>query len=169
MPQDISIFDIVSIALILILAIKGVINGFIKEVAGLVGLVGGIFIASRYAHVAGAFIDTNIYKIQNAASLYIVGFIVTLIGFWILSLFIGFIITHMLKISALGGLDKIAGFFVGGSKIFFMFSILVATLSHIEFVKTKMDSVMEKSFVYPVFLEVGEYILKEAPKPTLQE
>jgi len=167
--ENISIFDIISLSLILILGIKGVINGFIKEVSGLVGIVGGVFIASRYAQQAGSFIDENIYQIQNSASLYLIGFIVVLLGFWLISIFIGYILANLLKMSGLGGLDKLAGFLIGSAKIFFIFSILAITLSNIEFIKTKVDTLLEKSFMYPIFVDVGNYIVKQNTNDIIQK
>ena len=158
--ENISIFDIISLSLIFILGIKGVINGFIKEVFGLVGIVGGIFIASRFAEQMGKLIDTNLYKLESSATLYLVGFIAVLIVFWILSLFIGHLLESLIKMSGLGAIDKLAGFVVGSAKIFLVFSILAVTLSNIEFIKEKADEYMEKSFMYPIFVETGAYIVK---------
>ncbi|MFK5881535.1 MAG: CvpA family protein [Sulfurospirillum sp.] len=157
---NISLFDIISLSLILILGIKGIINGFIKEVFGLIGIVGGIFLASRYAVGAGVFIQNNFYNFENKASLYLIGFIAVLISFWILSIFLGFIIARLLKISGLGGLDKLLGFFVGSLKIFLVFSILAIALSNIAFIKSRTDKYMNKSFMYPIFIETGRYIVK---------
>ncbi len=158
--ENISLFDIISLSLILILGIKGIINGFIKEVFGLVGIVGGIFLASRYAQDAGNFIENNFYNFENKASLYLIGFIAVLILFWILSIFLGFIIAKLLKMSGLGGLDKLLGFVVGSLKIFLVFSILAIALSNIAFIKSRTDKYMNKSFMYPIFIEVGRYIVK---------
>ncbi len=158
--ENISLFDIISLSLILILGIKGVINGFIKEVAGLIGIVGGIFLASRYAKVAGSLIDSNIYHLQNKASIYLIGFIAVLLLFWLLSIFLGFIFARLLKMSGLGGLDKLAGFLIGSLKIFLVFSILAIALSNIAFIKSRTDKYLNKSFMYPVFVEVGRYIVK---------
>ncbi len=158
--ENISLFDIISLSLILILGIKGVINGFIKEVFGLIGIVGGIFLASRYAQNAGEFIQNNFYNFENKASLYLIGFIAVLILFWIFSIFLGFIIAKLLKMSGLGGLDKLFGFLVGSLKIFLVFSILAIALSNIAFIKSRTDKYMNKSFMYPIFIEVGRYIVK---------
>jgi membrane protein required for colicin V production len=158
--ENISIFDIISLSLIFILGIKGVMNGFIKEVFGLVGIVGGIFIASRFAEQMGQLIDANLYKLESSATLYLVGFIAVLIIFWILSLFVGHLLESLIKMSGLGAIDKLAGFAVGSAKIFLVFSILAVTLSNIEFIKTKADEYMEKSFMYPIFVETGAYIVK---------
>ena len=45
-------FDIIVIALVLILGVKGIINGLIKETFGLIGLIGGLVVASRFSDVA---------------------------------------------------------------------------------------------------------------------
>ncbi len=158
--ENISLFDIISLALILILGIKGIINGFIKEAFGLIGIVGGIFLASRYAQNAGEIVQNNFYNFENKASLYLIGFISVLILFWLLCIFLGFIIAHLLKMSGLGALDKLAGFFVGSLKIFLVFSILAIALSNIAFIKSRTDKYMSKSFMYPIFIEVGRYIVK---------
>ncbi|WP_331775664.1 CvpA family protein [Sulfurospirillum sp. 1612] len=158
--DQVSIFDIVSLSLILILGIKGVINGFIKEVFGLIGIVGGIYVATRFAETTGQFIDTNIYAFGNKASLYLIGFIATLLLVWILSIIIGYILSHLLKASGLSGLDKLAGFLVGSLKIFLVFSILAIALTNVEFVRSRIQKYMDKSFMYPIFLETGKYIVK---------
>lgn len=158
--ENISIFDIISISLIFILGIKGVMNGFIKEVFGLVGIVGGIFVASRFAEQMGQLINKNLYQLDSSSTMYLVGFIAVLIVFWILSLFIGHLLESLIKMSGLGAIDKLAGFIVGSAKIFLVFSILAVTLSNIEFIKDKADEYMQKSFMYPIFVETGAYIVK---------
>ena len=158
--ENISIFDIISLSLIFLLGIKGVINGFIKEVFGLVGIVGGIFVASRFADQMGQLINQHLYQLESSATLYLVGFIAVLILFWVFSLFIGHLLESLIKMSGLGGIDKLAGFLVGSAKIFLVFSILAVTLSNIEFIKTQADEYMEKSFMYPIFIETGAYIVK---------
>jgi len=158
--ENLSIFDIISLSLIFILGIKGVINGFIKEVFGLIGIVGGIFIASRFAEEMGNLISQNIYKLDNNATLYLIGFISVLIIFWVLSIFVGHLLESLIKMSGLGAIDKLAGFIVGSAKIFLVFSILAVTLSNIEFIRTKANEYMDKSFMYPIFVETGRYIVK---------
>lgn len=158
--ENISIFDIISLSMIFILGIKGIINGFIKEVFGLVGIVGGIFLASRFAQDMGLLISKNIYQLESDASIYLFGFIAVLLLFWILSLFIGHLLESIIKMSGLGAIDKLAGFAIGSAKIFLVFSILAVTLSNIVFIKEKAEEYMQKSFMYPIFIETGKYIIK---------
>ena len=43
--QDIEVFDLVIILITLLLGLKGLFRGLIKEVFGIVGIVGAIFVA----------------------------------------------------------------------------------------------------------------------------
>ncbi len=158
--EHFSLFDVISISLILILGIKGVINGFVKEVFGLVGIIGGIYFASRYAPEAGALIDANLFKFSNQASMYLTGFVAVLILFWISSIFLGYIVAQALSLSGLSSIDKLAGFAVGSLKIFFVFSIFTVTLNNIEFIKNRLEPYVQKSVMFPIFSEAGHYIVK---------
>lgn len=80
---DFNYFDAVIASIVIILGIKGMMNGFIKEFFGLVGLVGGVYIAARMAHTAGEFIDKNLYHMENSTVLQLVGFIAILALVWI--------------------------------------------------------------------------------------
>jgi len=42
-------FDLAIGSIVLILGLKGLMSGFIKELFGLAGLVGGVYFGSRYA------------------------------------------------------------------------------------------------------------------------
>lgn len=157
---NVSMFDIISLALVLILGIKGIINGFVKEVFGLLGIIGGIYFASRYAPIAGQMINDHLFAFGNQASLYLFGFIAVLIVVWITCIFLGYLIAQALSISGLSMIDKLAGFAIGSMKIFLVFSVLAVTLSNIEFIKSRMEPYVAKSMMFPLFLEMGKYIVK---------
>jgi membrane protein required for colicin V production len=53
--MDLNYFDIIAAAIILLLGLKGIVNGFFKEIFGLVGIIGGIFIASRFGPDVGQY------------------------------------------------------------------------------------------------------------------
>jgi len=160
-------FDLVTLALILFLGIKGIINGFMKEFFGLLGIIGGIYFASRYAPNAGELINQHVYAFGNQASMYLFGFITVLIIFWISCIFVGYLIAQALSLSGLGMLDKLAGFVVGSAKIFLVFSVLTVALSNIEFIKTKMEPYVANSMMFPLFLKTGQYIVKLDTKDVL--
>ena len=159
-----NIFDGAIIAITLILAIKGYFNGVIKEVAGLIGIIGGLYFASKFFHEAGVYINENLFLIPNKSAVDLVGFIVVFVGFWISVVFIGFLLGKILKLSALGGLDRILGFIFSGAKFFFLVSIIIAMLSQIAFIREKMKSFTKDSFVYPFLVKIGEKIINITPQ-----
>jgi len=158
--SDFMLFDLIAIALVLFLGIKGILNGFVKEFFGLLGIIGGIYFASRYASQAGQAINDHLYAFTNQASLYLFGFIAILIVFWIACLFLGYLVAQALSLSGLGFLDRMAGFVIGSAKIFLVFSVLAVTLSNISFIQARLDPYVKKSFTFPLFLAVGQYIVK---------
>ena len=146
-------FDIIVIALVRILGVKGIINGLIKETFGLIGLIGGLVVASRFSDVAESFISKNIYKFENPSFLQFVAFI----GLWLVCLLVGKFLSKIVSVSGLGFLDRLGGFVMGSGKIFLTFSAVVAVMSG-----TSLNKMIEPYFtnskVYPLLLETGRWI-----------
>jgi len=159
-----NIFDGIVIAITLILAIKGYFNGIIKELAGLIGIIGGLFLASKFFHQTGIYINDNLINIPNKSAVDLVGFIVVFVGFWMLAVFVGFLLGKILKLSALGALDRILGFIFSGAKFFLLVSIIVAMLWQVAFVKEKMQNIAKNSFMLPVLVKIGKKIINITPQ-----
>jgi membrane protein required for colicin V production len=118
--KDITMFDVVSVGLILFLGVKGILRGFIKEFFALVGIIGGIYYGSRYAQAIGSYLDTNFLNLQNKSSLYLIGFIALFIAFWSISSLIGPFLSSIVNSNGIGMIDKLLGFVVSSAKIFFI-------------------------------------------------
>jgi len=159
-----NLFDGIIIAVTIILAIKGYFNGIIKELAGLIGIIGGLYFASKFYHVTGMYIYENLYKIPNKSAIDLVGFIVVFVGFWLSVIFIGFLLSKILKMSALNALDRILGFLFSGAKFFLLVSIIVALLSQVAFIREKMQKLTKDSFTYPLLVKIGEKIINITPQ-----
>ncbi len=164
-----NLFDAIILAITLMLGIKGFFNGFIKEIAGLVGLIGGLFLASIYFHEAGIYINQYIFHIPNKSAIDLVGFIAVFVGFWLFSVFIGFLISKILKISALGFFDSILGFIFSSAKFFILVSVILSLLYQVEFLKEKMKNYAKDSFIFPIMLKVGNEIIHLNPKELEKE
>jgi len=161
--ENVSLLDLVSIALILFLGIKGFFRGFVKETFGLIGIIGGIYVASRYAQPLGLYLDINFLHLQNKGSLYLIGFISALIAFWLVAIMVGAMLGKLVNSSGLGFLDKIFGFAVGGAKVFLIFSIIIYVLTSIPMFKSSIEKIFEGSIMYPIFTKVGAQIVKLDP------
>jgi len=116
--MDFNYLDVIISAIVLLLGIKGFMHGFIKEVFGLAGLIGGVYFASRLAGTAADFIDTNFFHLDNIALLKLIGFLAILIIVWLGATILGSIFSKLTSTSGLGFLNRMFGFILGGGNIF---------------------------------------------------
>ena len=160
---DFNYFDITIGAIILILGIKGFMNGFIKEVFGLVGLIGGVYFASRLAPSAATFIDKNFLHIENIALLKLLGFLAILIIIWLSATILGSIFSKLTNASGLSFLNRLFGFIAGGGKYFLIFALIVTALSNITLVKDNLEKFVKDSVLYPYLEKAGSTIINLDP------
>lgn len=161
---DFNYFDITIGAIVLILAIKGFMNGFIKEVFGLVGLIGGVYLASHFALEAAGFIDTNFLHLENAALLKLLGFLAVLIIVWLGVTILGSIFSKLTSASGLGFINRFFGFIAGGGKYFLIFALIVTALSNVTLIKDNLEKYVEDSVLYPYLKIAGSIIISLDPK-----
>ncbi|WP_279176812.1 CvpA family protein [Campylobacter insulaenigrae] len=152
-------FDVFVVGLTLILGLKGLISGLVKEVFGLLGIVGGVLVASRYAKEVANIIDKNFYQIQNENLAVFAGFLVLLIVIWIVCLIVGNILSKLFSLSGLGFVDRIGGFLFGGAKIFLIFAILITCISNIGFLRINLSKYTQNSHTFEVLKYTGDFIM----------
>lgn len=161
---DFNYFDVTIGAIVLILGIKGFMNGFIKEVFGLVGLVGGVYFASRLSGDAATFIDSTFIHIENTALLKLVGFLAILIIIWLSATILGSIFSKLTSVSGLGFINRFLGFVAGGGKYFLIFALIITALSNVTLVKDNLEKYVHNSVLYPYLKAVGSSIIHLDPK-----
>jgi membrane protein required for colicin V production len=160
---DFNYFDITIGAIVLILGIKGFMNGFIKEVFGLVGLIGGVYLGSRLSSDAAAFIDSNFIHIENSALLQLLGFLAILTVVWLGATILGSIFSKLSSVSGLGFINRLLGFIAGGGKYFLIFALIVTALSNVTLVKDNLEKYVKDSVLYPYLLKTGASIIHLDP------
>lgn len=162
--ENINYFDIIVIALILMLGLKGLLRGFIAEAFALIGIVAGVYLASRNANMVGEFISSNLIPMEGENTIVLVGFIITLVAVWIILYALGLIISKIFSASGLGIFDRFLGFAFGAGKVFFIFSIIIFAISQMKIIDTKLKEATKGSIVYPLLKEAGEFIIQIDPK-----
>ncbi|MEA3455921.1 MAG: CvpA family protein [Campylobacterota bacterium] len=157
-------FDVTIASIVVILGIKGMMNGFVKELFGLLGLVGGVYVASRSANSAAAFIDKNFYHTDNATLLQLIGFIAILAIVWIAAVALGSLFSSLTQASGLGFINRLFGFILGGGKYFLIFALIVTALSNVTLVKDNLEKYINDSLLYPYLREAGSFLINIDPK-----
>ncbi len=157
--QSFTVFDIVIVSITVLLGLKGLLRGFIKEVFGLVGIIGGIFVASRMAAEIGNAV-APLLALENNATIKLIGFILGLVLFWAIVYVLGIILSKMFSASGLGFFDRILGFLFGSAKIFFIFSIIAYALFQVQSFKDLMNNKISDSITFPLLVQTGSFIVK---------
>jgi len=161
--MEFNYFDLIASIIILLLGLKGIINGFFKEIFGLVGIIGGIFIASRVGDMVGDYLNTLIFNFSSPAAVKFIGFLTTLAAFWLLMILVGYIFKKLSLLSGLGPMDKILGFLFGASKFFLIAAVIAHAAYSIKVLKSAIDSNLSHSVLFPVLVTTGEFIMKIDP------
>jgi membrane protein required for colicin V production len=157
--ENLNIFDMIVLALVTLLGLKGLFRGFIKEFFALVGLVGGVYIASRVASSVGDTIN-SVVPMSNENTILLVGFVASVAIIWVVALLLGKILAGVFSASGLGFLDRFAGFVFGASKVFLLFSIIAYALSEVKTINDKLEANLKDSIVFPLLVETGSTIIK---------
>ncbi len=161
--MEFNYFDLIASVIILLLGLKGILNGFFKEIFGLIGIIGGIFVASRIGDEVGQAISDMIFKFENSAAINFTGFLVTLAVFWLFMISIGYIFKKLSLLSGLGIFDRILGFVVGASKFFLIAAVIAHAAYNIKAVKASIDDTMQNSILFPALVSTGAFIMKLDP------
>ncbi len=161
--MEFNYFDIVASIIILLLGLKGILNGFFKELFGLIGIIGGIFIASRFGLEVGNFLNDLIFNFANQGAISFTGFLVTLGIFWLIMILVGSMFKKLVKISGLGVFDRMLGFIFGAGKFFLITAVIVHAVYNIQALRGTVDSIMENSILFPIFEKSGSVIMKVDP------
>ena len=157
--QDFSIFDLIIITITLILGLKGLFRGLIKEVFGIIGIIGAIFVASRISKETGDLL-APVLVLQNEATIKLIGFITALLAVWLVVYTAGVIVSKIFSASGLGVVDRMFGFIFGASKVFLIFSVIAYSLYQVQSFRKVMDEKFNNSFVMPHLISVGSVIIK---------
>ncbi|WP_456450700.1 CvpA family protein [Hydrogenimonas sp.] len=152
-------FDAVSAVLILFIGLKGLFNGIVRELSGLLGVVAGVWIGSLYARGLGAWLGAHLLRIDSPSALTMVGFLVLLALTWVGFIVLGVVLSKTLTLTELGAADRALGFVFASLKVFIILAVIVYALSSIEFVRKNAERFVEGSHFYPWFMKTGEAIV----------
>lgn len=145
----------------------GVFNGLRKrlfvELASLVSLLLGIYIAIKFSGVVGHFFDGHLPEDPKTAAItaFIITFLAVVIGITLLAK----VLTKIADFSGLGLLNRILGGFFGLLRMVLMLSVLLTFFVKINFNNTfASKETLDKSMFFNPIVKVSNIIF-----PTLEE
>ena len=154
-----NIFDIVVIGLILLLSIKGLLNGFTKELFGAIGLIGGIFVASYFHKTVAEYVHNNITDALSINALNLLSLIVIFVLFLIVVTYIGKGVALIGDSESISATSRLGGMLIKIIKLFFIFALIVFAFSTKPQVAQKFKDTLDSSKLYPLLKNAGATIL----------
>lgn len=141
-----AVIDIVFLVVVLVMAIKGAVNGFIVEVFGkaafLIGLLVGVLFYNDLAVVLGQWISVVVFaQIISFLLLFIITFLIIKV--------IQHLLGRLFKGDILGSLNHALGFFLGLAEGVLIVAVVLLVL-HIQ-PWIQVDSLLEGSFIDALF------------------
>ncbi|RDU66374.1 CvpA family protein [Helicobacter didelphidarum] len=152
--------DIGILIIILLLGIRGLKNGLIHEIMGVIGIVLGIFIASKYCLQVGHYLKLAGLDFENETIIWTLAFILILSCIWIAFLVVGaFISRFVIIMPELAIVNYFGGYVFAALKYFVLLCIFVYALSQIGFLKTPINDYMKDTKSYPIIMEISQKIM----------
>ncbi|NLZ72761.1 MAG: CvpA family protein, partial [Bacteroidales bacterium] len=108
----------------------GLIRGFIRQIAAILGFIVGLIAAkSLYMYLADYL---HPYITHSLTAAQVIAFIAIWIAVPLLFALIGSLLTRGFTAMALGGLNRLLGFLLGGLKYFLLMSLCVGVFEYID-------------------------------------
>ncbi|MDD2319534.1 MAG: CvpA family protein [Geobacteraceae bacterium] len=147
-----NLVDILVWVVLLIFAVKGFMKGLVREVCSLLGLVVGGWTAFTYCRPLAEVLQSHIPFSHTVTLLLSFGLIFLALGLFFI--FLGYLLTALLKIILLGSLNRIGGVLLGVLQGALVLCILL-TLGTCASVPVKVRTYIEKSATARPFLVCG--------------
>lgn len=161
--------DIIVIAVVLGLAVRGAFRGLISEVFTLIAIVGGIFLGSRFSLEFGQLITSYAGFIEGETSIKLVGFCVFFLVFWAVMFLLEIIVKKFLIKGSFKIVDKIGGAVFGGLKVFLILAIVFYAAGSVKFIANFLDGFTAKSHTYKPLFATGKFIVSFDSAKDLQK
>jgi uncharacterized membrane protein required for colicin V production len=153
------IIDITIVALIAFLAIKGLVNGFTKEILNFIAIVGGVLLAARYnSHVITFINEQNLGITIPEEFAKLIGFIIIILAVFIVVSLLSTIISSLTS-KTTSFLSRVAGYILSAGRYIFIFSLIIFGVSQSDFFEKSATQFKEETKLFKPMSEIGMQVL----------
>ncbi len=159
------VVDMIIVGLVLFLAIRGLVNGFSKELFNFLALIGGIAVAARTNETVGKFIaEQNILPELSSDFQKLIGFATVLILILVIFNIISSIRTKF-RTQTPGVISRILGYLISVARYVFIFSLIIFGINNADFLREKLSKHYENSQLFQPMVELGRELLNANNTP----
>lgn len=166
--MDFHVVDIIIVSLILFLAIKGLVNGFTKELFNFIALIGGIAVAARMHGVVGEFINQNIFPIANTDAQKLAGFMAILLSIWIILNMISSIMSKF-SIEEPSVMSRLFGYLISLARYLFIIALIIFGVKNSQYFEDNLSQYYKDSQLFTPLSQIGSTLLNMESNSTHQD
>ena len=161
--------DMIIIGVVLFLAIRGLVNGFSKELFNFLGLIGGIAVAARVNDVVGdLIIKQNVLPEMFTQYQKIIGFVTVFVAIWIIFNLISSLISSF-NSEDVSIVSRILGYIIGLARYALIFSLIIFGFNNSDFLKEKFAKYTQQSQLFVPMSKVGAKLLNRDANMTFMD
>lgn len=157
--DKLSYIDVGILVVLILLSVKGIWQGIIRGLASFLGILLGIFFASRYYASMGDWFAHTLYNFNMPEINALIGFLIIITLTWAIFLLLGEILFRLVKFTPLAVIDGALGLAFGFCKAFLIISIIVFGISQIEWLKSFSQNVERNSSLFPLMKKLSIQIM----------
>lgn len=155
--------DYILLAFMAMGLIRGIRNGFFIELAGLISLLLGVYLAIQFSYIANHLLSSVLS--WNPRIIQITAFVLTLIVVLVGAALLAKLFTTIARVAQLGAINKIGGGILGTVKLIVVLSLGLSLFAKLNFSHAFLSQqTIDKSYLYTPVEEVSKTIY-----PKLQE
>jgi membrane protein required for colicin V production len=164
-----NVWDIIVLVCLSYGFFRGLIKGFVVEIAGVIALFLGVLGAVKFASGFALFVHSQFHSL-NPTAVQVVCFLMLFIGIVYGISLLAKMLTKTLQIVALGFLNRLAGGVFGLLKWTVLISTFVLVIDQLEgIVSVLPEASLQGSVTYPFFVELSsflfEWVSQKTPSP----
>lgn len=151
--------DFIFLGIIILTTITGFLKGFAKELCGFLGIVSGVFFASRFAHSSGQWFSTNVANFGSDSAHTLVGFIIIFSTISIFFYISGKILGRIINAIFPTYLNKLLGALFGALKSFLALSLIFHLAFRLDFLQSLQTYWASNSKLYSTMESISSAII----------
>lgn len=167
--ENLSYADAGIVVVLVLLSIRGIWQGLIRGSASFLGIILGVFYASRFYQNVGEWFAKTLYDFQSPEINYLIGFLILITIIWAACLVIGEIVFRMIKLTPLTALDGALGLLFGFAKAFVIISVIIFGISQVGWLKNFSQNLESKSSLFPIMKKLAIDIMNLEPAQEIKE
>jgi len=151
--------DLVIVVFCALLVAKGIWKGFVKEIAGIVAVIGGVAVSFLFHTQVQPYISAFV----GEKYIQLVSYVIIFLGFYLIVMMLGKLLDKILRSIMLGGINRVLGALFGLIKACFWLTLLTFAYTKIHLgIGFNHPVWVTDSICYPFlldFVSVGESLI----------